>query len=336
MSQRALLPLGSWLTGVWGMQGAGWSRHELPQPRAGLGADVLPCLLVQSRSWSCWVLGRRAAHFVRKCRAVSQGVHSGSSSSASFSERHSQLRGSRLPHLYFLLAVRAFVFSFLAFSRKRLGDPRAACADGARLSPGSLEGLRPWAPRRRPDMPALLGFVSIPLSPFGSQTLTICLPPCSQQQQELLAMKHQQELLEHQRKLERHRQEQELEKQHREQKLQQLKNKEKGKESKCAGHAGGPPAALTLGTPGWGLRRPSPPSLAGGITPGRFWAPQLQSWFPAAPSFGAAGGTRPHWFALRARDLRRGEKHRVPRVCATSLACARPQLVQGSFALRAS
>lgn len=47
-------------------------------------------------------------------------------------------------------------------------------------------------------------------------------------------MKHQQELLEHQRKLERHRQEQELEKQHREQKLQQLKNKEKGKESKCA------------------------------------------------------------------------------------------------------
>lgn len=57
---------------------------------------------------------------------------------------------------------------------------------------------------------------------------------CPQQQQELLALKHQQELLEHQRKLERHRQEQELEKQHREQKLQQLKNKEKGKESECA------------------------------------------------------------------------------------------------------
>lgn len=56
--------------------------------------------------------------------------------------------------------------------------------------------------------------------------------PSPQQQQEMLAMKHQQELLEHQRKLEQHRQEQELEKQHREQKLQQLKNKEKGKESK--------------------------------------------------------------------------------------------------------
>uniref|UniRef100_A0A674IEG1 Histone deacetylase n=1 Tax=Terrapene triunguis TaxID=2587831 RepID=A0A674IEG1_9SAUR len=55
-----------------------------------------------------------------------------------------------------------------------------------------------------------------------------------QQQQEMLAMKHQQELLEHQRKLEQHRQEQELEKQHREQKLQQLKNKEKGKESAVA------------------------------------------------------------------------------------------------------
>lgn len=55
--------------------------------------------------------------------------------------------------------------------------------------------------------------------------------PSPQQQQEMLAMKHQQELLEHQRKLEQHRQEQELEKQHREQKLQQLKNKEKGKES---------------------------------------------------------------------------------------------------------
>lgn len=54
-------------------------------------------------------------------------------------------------------------------------------------------------------------------------------------------MKHQQELLEHQRKLERHRQEQELEKQHREQKLQQLKNKEKGKESECAGGGGGTP-----------------------------------------------------------------------------------------------
>uniref|UniRef100_A0A4X1T2Q0 Histone deacetylase n=1 Tax=Sus scrofa TaxID=9823 RepID=A0A4X1T2Q0_PIG len=106
---------------------------------------------------------------------------------------------------------------------------------GPQPGPSPLSGgLRPWAPRRRPDMPALLGFVSIPLSPFGSQTLTICLPPCSQQQQELLAMKHQQELLEHQRKLERHRQEQELEKQHREQKLQQLKNKEKGKESAVA------------------------------------------------------------------------------------------------------
>ncbi|NXP40485.1 HDAC4 deacetylase, partial [Leiothrix lutea] len=55
-----------------------------------------------------------------------------------------------------------------------------------------------------------------------------------QQQQEMLAMKHQQELLEHQRKLEQHRQEQELEKQHREQKLQQLKNKEKGKERTSA------------------------------------------------------------------------------------------------------
>ncbi|KAB1279337.1 Histone deacetylase 4 [Camelus dromedarius] len=71
--------------------------------------------------------------------------------------------------------------------------------------------------------------------PVGSEALTLCLLlPCSQQQQELLAMKHQQELLEHQRKLERHRQEQELEKQHREQKLQQLKNKEKGKESAVA------------------------------------------------------------------------------------------------------
>lgn len=69
-----------------------------------------------------------------------------------------------------------------------------------------------------------------------SETLTVSVPlPSPQQQQELLAVKHQQELLEHQRKLERHRQEQELEKQHREQKLQQLKNKEKGKESKCAG-----------------------------------------------------------------------------------------------------
>ncbi|TKC41491.1 hypothetical protein EI555_016118 [Monodon monoceros] len=54
------------------------------------------------------------------------------------------------------------------------------------------------------------------------------------QQQELLAVKHQQELLEHQRKLERHRQEQELAKQQREQKLQQLKHKEKGKESAVA------------------------------------------------------------------------------------------------------
>uniref|UniRef100_A0A672VD04 Histone deacetylase n=1 Tax=Strigops habroptila TaxID=2489341 RepID=A0A672VD04_STRHB len=60
------------------------------------------------------------------------------------------------------------------------------------------------------------------------------LIPSPQQQQEMLAMKHQQELLEHQRKLEQHRQEQELEKQHREQKLQQLKNKEKGKESAVA------------------------------------------------------------------------------------------------------
>lgn len=60
--------------------------------------------------------------------------------------------------------------------------------------------------------------------------------PSLQQQQEMLAMKHQQELLEHQRKLEQHRQEQELEKQHREQKLQQLKNKEKGKESKWPEH----------------------------------------------------------------------------------------------------
>uniref|UniRef100_A0A8C3KVV7 Histone deacetylase n=1 Tax=Chrysolophus pictus TaxID=9089 RepID=A0A8C3KVV7_CHRPC len=68
-------------------------------------------------------------------------------------------------------------------------------------------------------------------------TVLICcfsLVPSPQQQQEMLAMKHQQELLEHQRKLEQHRQEQELEKQHREQKLQQLKNKEKGKESAVA------------------------------------------------------------------------------------------------------
>lgn len=53
-----------------------------------------------------------------------------------------------------------------------------------------------------------------------------------QQQQELLALKHQQELLEHQRKMENHRMEQELEKQQREQKLQLLKNKERGQESK--------------------------------------------------------------------------------------------------------
>uniref|UniRef100_A0A8C5JPU3 Histone deacetylase n=1 Tax=Junco hyemalis TaxID=40217 RepID=A0A8C5JPU3_JUNHY len=65
-------------------------------------------------------------------------------------------------------------------------------------------------------------------------TCSFCLFPSPQQQQEMLAMKHQQELLEHQRKLEQHRQEQELEKQHREQKLQQLKNKEKGKESAVA------------------------------------------------------------------------------------------------------
>lgn len=57
-----------------------------------------------------------------------------------------------------------------------------------------------------------------------------------QQQQELLALKHQQELLEHQRKMENHRMEQELEKQQREQKLQLLKNKERGQESKYKSH----------------------------------------------------------------------------------------------------
>lgn len=103
-------------------------------------------------------------------------------------------------------------------------------------------------------------------------------------------MKHQQELLEHQRKLERHRQEQELEKQHREQKLQQLKNKEKGKESECAGRAPGgggqrwglagrlfpqlscsrPPKAAAWW---WGGSHPpsalvvSPPALGDGVQP---------------------------------------------------------------------
>lgn len=61
-------------------------------------------------------------------------------------------------------------------------------------------------------------------------TFVVSLHP--QQQQELLALKHQQELLEHQRKMENHRMEQELEKQQREQKLQLLKNKERGQESK--------------------------------------------------------------------------------------------------------
>ncbi|XP_037617834.1 histone deacetylase 4-like isoform X2 [Sebastes umbrosus] len=55
-----------------------------------------------------------------------------------------------------------------------------------------------------------------------------------EQQQELLALKHQQELLEHQRKMENHRLEQELEKQQREQKLLLLKNKERGQESAVA------------------------------------------------------------------------------------------------------
>lgn len=64
------------------------------------------------------------------------------------------------------------------------------------------------------------------------ETLLWCFFP--QQQQELLALKHQQELLEHQRKMENHRLEQELEKQQREQKLLLLKNKERGQESKYA------------------------------------------------------------------------------------------------------
>uniref|UniRef100_A0A8C3KUA4 Histone deacetylase n=1 Tax=Chrysolophus pictus TaxID=9089 RepID=A0A8C3KUA4_CHRPC len=83
----------------------------------------------------------------------------------------------------------------------------------------------------------LSGSETCPAKLCRGLTVLICcfsLVPSPQQQQEMLAMKHQQELLEHQRKLEQHRQEQELEKQHREQKLQQLKNKEKGKESAVA------------------------------------------------------------------------------------------------------
>uniref|UniRef100_A0A8C9EV86 Histone deacetylase n=1 Tax=Pavo cristatus TaxID=9049 RepID=A0A8C9EV86_PAVCR len=94
-----------------------------------------------------------------------------------------------------------------------------------------LPFLLPWS---KHDQDQLMG--SSALAPGGLTVLICCfsLVPSPQQQQEMLAMKHQQELLEHQRKLEQHRQEQELEKQHREQKLQQLKNKEKGKESAVA------------------------------------------------------------------------------------------------------
>uniref|UniRef100_A0A9L0T8H4 Histone deacetylase n=1 Tax=Equus caballus TaxID=9796 RepID=A0A9L0T8H4_HORSE len=98
---------------------------------------------------------------------------------------------------------------------------------------GRARGLAGGNPQRKPES------LSWPSSGSGFRP-AVPAPPAMgtavlrNQQQELLAMKHQQELLEHQRKLERHRQEQELEKQHREQKLQQLKNKEKGKESAVA------------------------------------------------------------------------------------------------------
>uniref|UniRef100_A0A8C5NTB9 Histone deacetylase n=1 Tax=Junco hyemalis TaxID=40217 RepID=A0A8C5NTB9_JUNHY len=108
-----------------------------------------------------------------------------------------------------------------------------------RGSAGAVGGIGAQAPiKHSPGEAGPLGLQpatsALALGRPMALTCSFCLFPSPQQQQEMLAMKHQQELLEHQRKLEQHRQEQELEKQHREQKLQQLKNKEKGKESAVA------------------------------------------------------------------------------------------------------
>lgn len=149
--------------GCLGRVGLGCRAHSChAQSRAGLCADVFPCLLGQSWAWGCWISRGCVFSLVRMGQTISRSCHTISYAFASSSKRHSQrMRLRKSSGVFSSSDSVIFIFIFGIWRGVVRRHPRAALIPGQTErgdllgDAGRAQGARSPRPQRRGDGLAL-------------------------------------------------------------------------------------------------------------------------------------------------------------------------------------